>query len=305
MSSIVLAIPPIPTKWWGTVSIDGSPVTEGVVRAYINNTVSATTTLNYEGFYAIDVPCLSGNKVVLKVYDIVSSGELNCSPGDFFNINMSVNTLSNGNYCEYNQTCTSGECINNFCSPYCGNSVCEPGAGENQTTCCMDCGCSLHEFCNTTSQCQMSPQCSDGTYYSECSATKPQYCSNGTLINNCTLCGCPSGQNCGSDGACSSSGGVGGPLGGGGGFVSSGSAHSNKTESEETTPEVPSVVETPEETTIPEGETPQTPEETAQLPVGPVGFFLGVSTTDWAIGIIAGIIIAAIIIFLLTKKRKK
>jgi subtilisin family serine protease len=40
--------------------------------------------------------------------------------------------------------------------------------------------------------------CSDGTSYGRCSATKPKYCSSGTLINNCTGCGCPTGQACNS-----------------------------------------------------------------------------------------------------------
>jgi len=46
--------------------------------------------------------------------------------------------------------------------------------------------------------------CSDGTPYSSCSATKPLYCSSGTLINNCQICGCPSDQTCQADGACQS-----------------------------------------------------------------------------------------------------
>jgi hypothetical protein len=40
------------------------------------------------------------------------------------------------------------------------------------------------------------PKCSDLTPYGYCSSTKPKYCSSGTLINNCTYCGCPTGQSC-------------------------------------------------------------------------------------------------------------
>jgi hypothetical protein len=43
--------------------------------------------------------------------------------------------------------------------------------------------------------------CSDGTQYSQCSSTKPKYCSNGTLINKCTQCGCSAGT-CQSNGTC-------------------------------------------------------------------------------------------------------
>ncbi len=48
------------------------------------------------------------------------------------------------------------------------------------------------------------PTCSDGTLYSQCSLTKPLYCSGGTLVNSCSQCGCPSGETCEGDGSCSS-----------------------------------------------------------------------------------------------------
>ncbi len=43
--------------------------------------------------------------------------------------------------------------------------------------------------------------CSDGTFYSECSNAQPLYCSNGTLVNNASHCRCPydykiNGNNC-------------------------------------------------------------------------------------------------------------
>ena len=45
------------------------------------------------------------------------------------------------------------------------------------------------------------PNCSDGTYYNQCSETKPFYCFNGTLIKKASICGCPVnevpfGENC-------------------------------------------------------------------------------------------------------------
>ncbi|MFH1229481.1 MAG: M14 family zinc carboxypeptidase [Candidatus Aenigmatarchaeota archaeon] len=46
-------------------------------------------------------------------------------------------------------------------------------------------------------------ECSDGTTYGSCSATKPKYCSSGTLISNCQLC-CDSGV-CQADGTCKTS----------------------------------------------------------------------------------------------------
>ena|GEM_PF-6419241 len=38
--------------------------------------------------------------------------------------------------------------------------------------------------------------CNDGTPYGQCSQTKPKYCQNGQLVDNCQLCGCPSGRVC-------------------------------------------------------------------------------------------------------------
>jgi len=38
--------------------------------------------------------------------------------------------------------------------------------------------------------------CLNGTPSGQCSSSKPKYCDNGTLINKCTKCGCPSGQLC-------------------------------------------------------------------------------------------------------------
>ncbi|HJX05721.1 MAG TPA: hypothetical protein VJ461_03355 [Candidatus Nanoarchaeia archaeon] len=52
--------------------------------------------------------------------------------------------------------------------------------------------------------------CTDGTPYSQCSATKPKYCQDGTLINKCSTCGCPTGYACSND-QCVSSGTYQGP----------------------------------------------------------------------------------------------
>ena len=63
--------------------------------------------------------------------------------------------------------------------------------------------CAANEYCQEgKSTCQFNSTCSDNILSGKCSATKPLYCSNGTLINNCTLCGCPSGQTCLINGSC-------------------------------------------------------------------------------------------------------
>ncbi|MBU1877239.1 hypothetical protein KKA72_02790, partial [Patescibacteria group bacterium] len=75
------------------------------------------------------------------------------------------------------------------CSP--GN-ICLPGKVSVGQDGCSSGACCCLEVIQT---------CSDGTPYSSCLPTKPLYCSGGTLISNCSLCGCSSGT-CQSDGTC-------------------------------------------------------------------------------------------------------
>jgi hypothetical protein len=44
--------------------------------------------------------------------------------------------------------------------------------------------------------------CTDGTFYDQCSSNRPFYCSNGTLIEYCSVCGCNPGYGCQLDGSC-------------------------------------------------------------------------------------------------------
>lgn len=45
--------------------------------------------------------------------------------------------------------------------------------------------------------------CGDGTAYGSCSlTTKPKFCSNGSLVDNCTQCGCNAGFTCDTNGSC-------------------------------------------------------------------------------------------------------
>jgi len=102
------------------------------------------------------------------------------------------------------QTCSDGT-LYNACSAtkpkYCSN-----GTLVNN---CVSCGCMSSYGCNSTSglcyvptqpsnqtQNQTQPTCSDRTAYNSCSLTLPKYCSNGTLTDKCSSCGCPSGQSC-------------------------------------------------------------------------------------------------------------
>ncbi|HJW96642.1 MAG TPA: hypothetical protein VJ485_00590, partial [archaeon] len=84
-----------------------------------------------------------------------------------------------------------------------GGSCCSSGqtcTGSFQSSSNCASLCCVGGTCQTPAQ-----TCPDGTPYSQCSTTKPLYCSSGTLINNCQACGCPSGQSCQADGSCQSS----------------------------------------------------------------------------------------------------
>lgn len=45
-------------------------------------------------------------------------------------------------------------------------------------------------------------KCANGTPFGQCSISKPKYCDNGNLVNRCSLCGCPLGQQCQTDENC-------------------------------------------------------------------------------------------------------
>jgi len=60
--------------------------------------------------------------------------------------------------------------------------------------------------CPSNTVCQngicIQQKCTDGTLYGQCSTNKPIYCDNGNLIDKCSICGCPSGQECHTDESC-------------------------------------------------------------------------------------------------------
>lgn len=91
---------------------------------------------------------------------------------------------------DYSATCCwdGTTCNEGRCEPppgsECGDKTCD--AGEDCYNCPEDCVC-----------------CSDGTADKKCSATKPEYCDNGNLINKCSTCGCPEdATECKDDGHC-------------------------------------------------------------------------------------------------------
>ena len=76
-------------------------------------------------------------------------------------------------------------------------------AGKNNATCFNWTDSILIDDCSATEQCvegeaecqiieqpPINQTCSEGTQYGQCSTTKPKYCINGNLTNNCQVCGC-------------------------------------------------------------------------------------------------------------------
>ena len=128
-----------------------------------------------------------------------STKPLYCSDGTLIN-----NCSKCG--CPTNQTCNTSTnyCFNN-CTDGTVHGACsltKPKYCQNGTLLdnCSQCGCPSGQSCNATTSLCYTPivllNCSDGTPHDSCSSTKPKYCINGTLVNNCTTCGCPTGQSC-------------------------------------------------------------------------------------------------------------
>ena len=105
--------------------------------------------------------------------------------------------------------CTENKRSNDTVENYTQN--CEPGKyrcnGKDVEFCISDGSnwyyvktCSPMEICISGSCHDVNSlkECSDGTNYSQCSSTKPKYCDNGNLIDNCDACGCPSEKSCNS-----------------------------------------------------------------------------------------------------------
>lgn len=116
--------------------------------------------------------------------------------------------------CPTGQQCeTTGNCstFQASCQNECSQAGSKTCSGNGYQTCgnydadsCLEWSSVI--VCSVGTSCQdgdcVSQKCSDGTPYSHCSTTKPQYCDSGTLANKCSVCGCPTGQQCQVDGSC-------------------------------------------------------------------------------------------------------
>lgn len=93
--------------------------------------------------------------------------------------------------------CSQGglkKCSNN------GYQICGNYDADNCLEWSLTINCSSNTICQSGICIQQ--KCTDGTPFSQCSINKPKYCDNGNLVNRCSLCGCPLGQQCQTDENC-------------------------------------------------------------------------------------------------------
>ena len=104
---------------------------------------------------------------------------------------------------EFETACFDGTQLNS-CSTINKPYYCGPDGDFSAD--CKNCGCPVNQVCKSDGLCVTAEVkvCSDGTLPNRCSGTnKPNYCSgDGKMIQLCTVCGCPSGKICRSDGRC-------------------------------------------------------------------------------------------------------
>ncbi len=83
--------------------------------------------LNNGAYYILDVDAPS--RVFFKVAGVNSSeGIVNVGEGGLYRLNLSINSLPNGQPCEYDQACSSGICCNGVCSESCTTTTVPSGS---------------------------------------------------------------------------------------------------------------------------------------------------------------------------------
>ena len=115
--------------------------------------------------------------------------------------------------CFGKQTCVNNRCMdpvcracqyleNHRCIDYkcCSNADCDDNNPNTEDFCTNP--SMINSYCNYL---EIAKKCDDGTNYDKCSDSKPLYCDNGALVNNCNVCNCPTDKsNCLKKGICSS-----------------------------------------------------------------------------------------------------
>jgi len=84
--------------------------------------------LDGNAYYILDVD--APNVVFFKVAGIPSlEGLINVTDSGLYRLNLSINSLPNGEPCEYDQACSSGICCNGVCSNSCETTTVPSGGG--------------------------------------------------------------------------------------------------------------------------------------------------------------------------------
>ena len=173
----------INTTWWHAVSgsscFSGSTCAQGgPVYGYIpmthNQSTVGYTNITFS-FYSIKQPLDSAENMTVNWYNgtgWTTAGVISVSENDWTYHYFTTTAAANNNpKFAVQVTCFDWHYPNN------------------------DYACMLDSL-TIRGQGNASKTCSDGTPYGQCSVTTPNYCSNGTIVNNCSLCGCPTGQSC-------------------------------------------------------------------------------------------------------------
>jgi len=229
-------------------------------------------------------------------YDNKSCNETDDKPED---VNQSCEyggLLSYGEICNYSSECYLGYCVHNICRPsslYCGDSFCD--SGEDCSSCPTDCGACyspplsgggggyiIQPTCKENWTCTDWSSCNEGIQNRICSdsnkcgtnKTKPIESQNCSVAQQLATI-CTEDWLCNEWSECIN------------GIQSRICIDNNNCGTLTNKPE----------------ESQNCFVKASKIEEVPTGFFLGLSTTEWAIGTIVGIIIASSIIFILSRRK--
>ena len=134
---------------------------------------------------------------VSAVENCTSYHETGCYEGNSYWFDSCGNPEYVALYCNWNQECINGECVN-----LCGNGVCNSDKGETCSSCNEDCACGSNEKCEW-GQCQT--YCGNGVCDgnencwncgNDCACRNDERCESGVCNTYCGNGKCESDENC-------------------------------------------------------------------------------------------------------------
>lgn len=107
---------------WGTAQIGNSTAPAGVVVGVYNSTtllLERETISNENGtFYILDFQVPANSSVYFKIAGVNAIQSLqSVGNGGSINLNLSIIPLNDGEKCEYDTACSSGNCLSGICAP--------------------------------------------------------------------------------------------------------------------------------------------------------------------------------------------